>query len=29
LYKEHYEQARTQTPKLAPLSTLFPILRRW
>jgi predicted phage terminase large subunit-like protein len=29
LYKEHYEQARTQTPRPAPLSTLFPILRRW
>jgi predicted phage terminase large subunit-like protein len=29
LYKELAEQARTQTPKPAPLSTLLPILRRW
>ena len=28
-YKELAEQARTQTPKPAPLSTLLPILRRW
>jgi hypothetical protein len=29
LYKELAEQARTQTPKPAPLSTLLPILQRW
>jgi hypothetical protein len=29
LYKELAEQARTQTPWLAPFSTLLPILRRW
>jgi hypothetical protein len=29
-YKELAQQARTsQTPRLPPLSTLFPILRRW
>jgi predicted phage terminase large subunit-like protein len=29
LYKGLAEQARAQTPKPAPLSTLLPILRRW
>jgi hypothetical protein len=29
LYKELAEQARAQTPRPAPLSTLPPILRRW
>jgi hypothetical protein len=29
LYKELAEQARMQTPKPAPLSTLLPILRCW
>jgi hypothetical protein len=28
-YKELAEQARTQTPKPAPLSTMLPVLRRW